>query len=180
MDIEKIKSLAAIFHDKRVTFETLGKIGESPNPAECKKQCIKYEVARAEMIEAKKNLEIEQEVLSLTKEGDLAMWPYNLKQEELEKCGNKDCPRYGKEFKSNCDASQGQEVESCGEYKSITTEPADVLSRALRALCLTRDYVGEDILPAIEGWEWYDAGMAICKLIPNDPWVEQFKQRTKR
>ena len=54
------------------------------------------------------------------------------------------------------------------------------LSFALRALCLTRDYVGEKTLPAIEGWEWHDAGVAICKLIPDDPWAAQFRKRIKR
>ena len=38
-----------------------------------------------------------------------------------------------------------------------------VLSRALRAICLTRDYVGEEMLPPIKGWEWYDTGVVICK-----------------
>lgn len=56
----------------------------------------------------------------------------------------------------------------------------DGLSFALRALCLTRDYVGEKTLPAIKGWEWYDAGVAICKLIPDDPWAAQFQKRIKR
>lgn len=26
-----------------------------------------------------------------------------------------------------------------------------------RALCLTREYVGAEMLPAIPGWSWYDA-----------------------
>jgi hypothetical protein len=47
----------------------------------------------------------------------------------------------------------------------------------LRAICLTRDYVGEDLLPAIKGWEWFDVGTAIAKEIPNDEWAEQFRIR---
>jgi len=54
-----------------------------------------------------------------------------------------------------------------------------LLSKALRAICLTRDYVGGEILPAIEGWEWYDAGMAISEAIPQDEWSEQFHARVK-
>ena len=55
-----------------------------------------------------------------------------------------------------------------------------LLSKALKALCLTRDYVGEDLLPAIKGWEWYDAGIAIAKQIPNDEWAMQFRLRVER
>lgn len=51
------------------------------------------------------------------------------------------------------------------------------LSHALRALCLTRDYVGENVLPAIKGWDWFDAGRAIAAQIPGDEWVEQFQLR---
>ncbi len=49
-----------------------------------------------------------------------------------------------------------------------------LLSKALRAICLTRDYVGAEMLPAIEGWEWFDCGKAIAEAIPNDPWARQF------
>lgn len=59
-----------------------------------------------------------------------------------------------------------------------TQESKDtVLSQALRALCLTRDYVGEDALPAIKGWDWFDAGCAIAAQIPGDEWTEQFQLR---
>ena len=36
-----------------------------------------------------------------------------------------------------------------------------VLVMAKEALRLTREYVGEDMLPAIKGWSWYDATVAI-------------------
>lgn len=36
-----------------------------------------------------------------------------------------------------------------------------VLIMAREALRLTREYVGEDKLPAIKGWSWYDATEAI-------------------
>ncbi len=55
----------------------------------------------------------------------------------------------------------------------------DALSLALRALCLTRDYVGEELLPPLEGWDWYDAGEAICRLIPDDEWAGQFRLRVE-
>jgi hypothetical protein len=54
-----------------------------------------------------------------------------------------------------------------------------LFSRALRAICLTRDYVGEQLLPAIEGWEWYDAGVELMNAIPDDEWAEQFRLRTQ-
>lgn len=53
----------------------------------------------------------------------------------------------------------------------------DLLSKALRALCLTRDYVGEEALPALDGWEWYEAGKAISEAIPDDEWAKQFAAR---
>ena len=53
-----------------------------------------------------------------------------------------------------------------------------LLSGALKALCLTRDYVGEKILPAIDGWEWYESGKAIAEALPGDEWTMQFVLRT--
>ena len=50
---------------------------------------------------------------------------------------------------------------------------------ALRALCLTRDYVGEWLLPAIPGWEWYDTGLSLAKSIPESEWSKQFYLRIK-
>ncbi len=55
-----------------------------------------------------------------------------------------------------------------------------LLSDALRAICLTRDYVGDDLLPPIEGWEWFDTGQKIAKKIPIDEWAAQFKIRVQR
>ena len=54
-----------------------------------------------------------------------------------------------------------------------------LFSLALRAICITRDYVGEKLLPAVEGWEWYVAGRALAEAIPNDEWAEQFRLRTQ-
>jgi len=53
-------------------------------------------------------------------------------------------------------------------------DKTELLSKALRAICLTRDYVGADTLPAVKGWEWYDAGIAIAEAIPDDEWAIQF------
>lgn len=33
----------------------------------------------------------------------------------------------------------------------------NLANQMYEALRLTREYVGEDVLPAIEGWSWYDA-----------------------
>lgn len=55
----------------------------------------------------------------------------------------------------------------------------DLLSTALKAICLTRDYVGEDTLPAIDGWEWYEAGKKIAAAIPDDEWTKEFLYRIK-
>jgi len=55
----------------------------------------------------------------------------------------------------------------------------ETLEIALRAICLTRDYVGEETLPAIKGWEWFDAGNKIAKIIPDSFWTKQFYIRCK-
>ncbi len=33
----------------------------------------------------------------------------------------------------------------------------EALEQCVEALRLTREYVGEEMLPALEGWSWYDA-----------------------
>ena len=72
------------------------------------------------------------------------------------------------EIKSN-------EVSKNAEISKSTLN--DLLSVALKSLCLTRDYVGEEILPAIDGWEWYEAGKAISDVIPCDEWSGEFRKR---
>ncbi len=55
-----------------------------------------------------------------------------------------------------------------------------LLSDVLKALCLIRDYVGEDLLPPIDGWEWYDIGKQIEEIIPNDEWAKEFRLRVNK
>jgi len=50
----------------------------------------------------------------------------------------------------------------------------EIMSESLKGICLTRDYVGEALLPAIEGWSWYDAGKALAERIPTDSWATEF------
>ena len=52
-----------------------------------------------------------------------------------------------------------------------------ILSKALKSILLTRDYVGSSLLPAIKGWEWYDVCCAISLEIPDDPWIREFAAR---
>lgn len=52
-----------------------------------------------------------------------------------------------------------------------------MLRRAVRAMCLTRDYVGEDMLPARPGWEWYDTCSAIVGNFDIGDWGEDFRIR---
>jgi len=65
------------------------------------------------------------------------------------------------------------------EMGKLTDTPdlESLLSVALKSICLTRDYVDKDLLPVIEGWEWYDAGIKISEAIPNNGWSEQFRLR---
>jgi len=65
-------------------------------------------------------------------------------------------------------------------YNNIqVNELYQLLSNALKALCLTHDYVGEDILPALEGWSWYDSGKEIANYIADDKWSYQFRLRVE-
>ena len=55
-----------------------------------------------------------------------------------------------------------------------------LLSDALKAICLTRDYVEPKVsLPALPGWTWYDTGIKIAASIPMDPWAKAFMMRVK-
>jgi hypothetical protein len=74
----------------------------------------------------------------------------------------------------------------CGGFTGERTPPEDkeeadneqLLSKALRAICLMRDYCPSD-MPAKEGWEWFDAGSEIAKAIPHDEWAREFRIRVK-
>jgi hypothetical protein len=68
-------------------------------------------------------------------------------------------------------------IETITLETSENAELKAALSRALRAICFTRDYVGGETLPAIEGWEWYEAGVEISALIPDDRWAREFEMR---
>jgi hypothetical protein len=95
-----------------------------------------------------------------------------------------ECPKChgGPIYQDRDDALSGcAHCDDCGEVLSpdefIILEKNHGLSRALRAICLTRDYVGKETLPALKGWEWFDAGRIISRLIPDDEWVKQFRLR---
>ena len=63
---------------------------------------------------------------------------------------------------------------------SPSDEGADLmplLSVALRAILLTLDYAGDEALPAIDGWEWYEAAKKIAVAIPDDEWTTEFAKR---
>ncbi|MCK5607397.1 hypothetical protein KAR91_36270 [Candidatus Pacearchaeota archaeon] len=60
MDVERVKKMAAIYHDKKLTFEQMGYQATRYDLEERKQQTIDYEVARSEMVEAKEHLRIAQ------------------------------------------------------------------------------------------------------------------------
>jgi len=62
--------------------------------------------------------------------------------------------------------------------RSIAVDRGQLLSDALRALIFTREYVGDEKLPAIDGWDWYDAARNIADEIPGDEWTRQLTLRT--
>lgn len=63
------------------------------------------------------------------------------------------------------------------ETAQVDSKMREALERTLQAICLTRDYVGAGILPAQEGWEWYEAGKMAAALIPDSEWAKQFELR---
>ena len=48
-------------------------------------------------------------------------------------------------------------------------EAERLLVMAREALRLTREYVGEKLLPNIEGWSHYDATVAIAAFLDSEP-----------
>ena len=54
----------------------------------------------------------------------------------------------------------------------------ELLSEALAAIILTREYVGNDYLPCNDGWCWWDAVRNIADEIPDDDWSYQLRLRT--
>lgn len=64
------------------------------------------------------------------------------------------------------------ESEPIDESKLI-----NALSCAMRAIVLTRDHVGSDVLPAIRGWEWFESAITISTIIPHDKWTTEFIKR---
>jgi len=56
----------------------------------------------------------------------------------------------------------------------------ELKEQALKALCLTQDYVGYACLPAIKGWEWYDSGLSLAESIPQSEWAAQFYLRVNK
>lgn len=78
-----------------------------------------------------------------------------------------------------CILTLRRENETLARNVPFVTEWKEACSRGLRAICLTRDYVGEGLLPAIEGWDWFDAGRKLAALVPDDEWAAQFHARAK-
>ena len=71
---------------------------------------------------------------------------------------------------------------TCNRSKSAVLEVLannrELLSKALRAICLMRDYCPTD-MPALEGYEWFDVGSEIAAAIPHDEWAREFKARVE-
>ena len=47
------------------------------------------------------------------------------------------------------------------------TVSRDVIERTIEAIRLTREYVGEGLLPPIKGWSWYDAVLELTDIISD-------------
>jgi len=60
------------------------------------------------------------------------------------------------------------------KFKDENERLADL---GLRALCLTRDYVGYGVLPPVDGWEWYEACKVFVAVNPDGEWSQQLGMR---
>ncbi len=85
--------------------------------------------------------------------------------------------RQAREQIAEIESSKRFYKERAKGYEIRITELHIVVDTALKAICLTRDYVGPDKLPATGGWEWFDAGNALCSLVPDCEWAKQFQLR---
>ncbi|WP_326804916.1 hypothetical protein OIE49_29465 [Streptomyces sp. NBC_01788] len=61
-------------------------------------------------------------------------------------------PAEGRSVRTACTGGT-EDLTKAERIRALDTAVAE-LAQALR---LTREYVGEDVLPAVEGWSWYDA-----------------------
>ena len=68
-------------------------------------------------------------------------------------------------------SKQGEDVSVVGILDELERaegqleDATRVLRQVGEAFRITREYVGEDTLPAIEGWAWYDADCAARTLL---------------
>ena len=53
------------------------------------------------------------------------------------------------------DQVPADEYDCCADAVLAVVQPA--IAELAQAIRLTREYVGEELLPPIEGWSWYDA-----------------------
>jgi hypothetical protein len=59
------------------------------------------------------------------------------------------------------------------------SEAGECADLALRALVLTRDYLGAERMPAIKGWEWFDACEKLSAWHPYTEWAKQYEMRKR-
>jgi hypothetical protein len=78
---------------------------------------------------------------------------------------------------SQCGLELGQATNG-PHCAGITLDSKILLSKALRAICIMREYCPER-MPATEGWEWFDVGSEISKAIPHDEWAREFRSRVE-
>lgn len=60
-----------------------------------------------------------------------------------------------------------QDAETATFFEQRIRDLEAVLREAKEGIRLTREYVGEAMLPPIEGWSWYDATRAIDEVLPE-------------
>jgi len=59
---------------------------------------------------------------------------------------------------------QHPQVDAFDAAQVLYERQSEALNLALEAFRHTREYIGEDLMPAIEGWSWYDAVQAIREI----------------
>ncbi len=82
------------------------------------------------------------------------------------------------DYRDHISEDDDSQQEDCIDCKAKIDE---LLSSALKALCLTRDYLGETNLPALDGWEWYEEGKRIADYLGDDnEWAIEFRKRVDK
>ena len=73
---------------------------------------------------------------------------------------------------TNLNATKNDEI---AKLRKENKKLKKALGRSMRGFVLTQEYC-MDMLPFIDGWEWYDSAKMISEIIPESQWTKQFEE----